>query len=48
MIIEKVSKLVEDGGIDRINFGFGRGPEDIEQIELLSTKVLPYFVERST
>ena len=41
-IIEKVSNLMNTG-LTRINFGFGRGPEDIEGIELLGKKVLPYF-----
>ena len=41
-LVEKISKLV-DGGIDRINFGFGRGPEDLEGIRLLGEKVLPHF-----
>jgi 5,10-methylenetetrahydromethanopterin reductase len=43
-IIDKISKLYDGGrGVDRINFGFGRGPEDIGGIELLGRKVLPYF-----
>jgi 5,10-methylenetetrahydromethanopterin reductase len=43
-IIEKVERLIDKGdGVDRINFGFGRGAEDIEGIELLGSKVLPYF-----
>ena len=43
-MIEKISKLLDSGkGVDRINFGFGRGPEDLEGIELLGRKVLPYF-----
>jgi 5,10-methylenetetrahydromethanopterin reductase len=41
-IIEQVSRLM-DSGLTRINFGFGRGPEDLEGIRLLGTKVLPYF-----
>jgi len=44
-IIEKVSNLMNTG-LTRINFGFGRGPEDIEGIELLGKKVLPYFASR--
>lgn len=42
-IIEKTSALVDSGVVDRINFGFGRGPEDLDGIELLGSKVLPYF-----
>ena len=43
-LIEKISKLIDDGrGVNRINFGFGRGPEDIEGIELLGKYVMPYF-----
>ena len=41
-IIEQVSRLM-DSGLTRFNFGFGRGPEDLEGIKLLGTKVLPYF-----
>ncbi len=41
-IIEKVSRL-SGTGLTRINFGFGRGPEDLEGIELLGKRVLPYF-----
>ncbi len=44
-IIEKVSRLVNTG-LTRINFGFGRGPEDLEGIELLGKKVLPYFANK--
>ena len=44
-IIEKVSNLMNTG-LTRINFGFGRGPEDLEGIELLGKKVLPYFASR--
>jgi len=42
-IIEKTWKLIEEGGVTRVNFGFGRGPEDLEGIELLGKYVLPYF-----
>ncbi|HEY6283208.1 MAG TPA: LLM class flavin-dependent oxidoreductase [Nitrososphaerales archaeon] len=41
-IIEQVSRLMKSG-LTRFNFGFGRGPEDLEGIRLLGTKVLPYF-----
>jgi 5,10-methylenetetrahydromethanopterin reductase len=41
-IIEKVSSLI-DTGLTRLNFGFGRGRSDLEGIELLGEKVLPYF-----
>lgn len=41
-IIEKISRLMNTG-LTRINFGFGRGPEDLEGIDLLGKKVLPYF-----
>ena len=41
-IIEKVSKL-SGTGLTRLNFGFGRGKSDLEGIELLGKKVLPYF-----
>jgi 5,10-methylenetetrahydromethanopterin reductase len=43
-IIEKISHLTGTG-LTRINFGFGRGPEDLEGIELLGKKVLPYFAK---
>ncbi len=43
-IIERVSRLM-DSGLTRINFGFGRGPEDFEGIRLLGEKVLPYFMK---
>jgi len=41
-IIGQVSRLM-NSGLTRINFGFGRGPEDLEGIRLLGTVVLPYF-----
>jgi 5,10-methylenetetrahydromethanopterin reductase len=41
-IIGTVSRLMGTG-LTRINFGFGRGPEDLEGIELLGKKVLPHF-----
>jgi 5,10-methylenetetrahydromethanopterin reductase len=41
-IIEQVSRLMKSG-LTRFNFGFGRGPEDLEGIRLVGTKVLPYF-----
>jgi 5,10-methylenetetrahydromethanopterin reductase len=44
-VIEKTSKLL-DHGVTTLNYGFGRGPEDIEGIELLGKKVLPYFQNR--
>jgi len=44
-IIEQVSRLMKSG-LTRFNFGFGRGPEDLEGIKLLGTKVLPYFQNR--
>jgi len=44
-IIEKVARLMNTG-LTRINFGFGRGPEDLEGIELLGKKVLPYFASK--
>jgi 5,10-methylenetetrahydromethanopterin reductase len=40
--IGTVSRLMGTG-LTRINFGFGRGPEDFEGIDLLGKKVLPYF-----
>ena len=47
-IIEKTSRLIDDGrGVDRMNFGFGRGIEDIQGIELLGSKVLPYFRDQN-
>jgi 5,10-methylenetetrahydromethanopterin reductase len=43
-IIEKTERLFDKGhGITTINYGFGRGSEDFEGIELLGKKVLPYF-----
>ncbi len=43
-LVGKIEKLIENGtGVERINFGFGRGPEDIEAIELLGRKVLLHF-----
>lgn len=44
-IIEQISRLM-DSGLTRINFGFGRGPEDLEGIKLLGKKVLPYFINK--
>ncbi|MDA4128975.1 MAG: LLM class flavin-dependent oxidoreductase [Thaumarchaeota archaeon] len=44
-IIERVSRLMNTG-LTRINFGFGRGPEDLEGIELLGKHVLPYFANK--
>jgi hypothetical protein len=47
-IIERVSKLIEEGGgVDRISFGFRRGPEDFNRIKILGEKVLPYFCTKS-
>jgi 5,10-methylenetetrahydromethanopterin reductase len=45
-IVEKVLRMLDSGrGAERINFGFGRGREDIEGIELLGQKVLPHLRE---
>jgi 5,10-methylenetetrahydromethanopterin reductase len=44
-IIEKVSRLMNTG-LTRLNFGFGRGPSDLEGIELLGKRVLPYFANK--
>jgi 5,10-methylenetetrahydromethanopterin reductase len=45
-IIEKSSRMIDEGkGVDRINFGFGRAEQDLEGIELLGRKVLPYLRE---
>jgi 5,10-methylenetetrahydromethanopterin reductase len=45
-ILRKASKMIDGGkGVDRINFGFGRAEEDLEGIELLGKKVLPYLRE---
>jgi 5,10-methylenetetrahydromethanopterin reductase len=46
-IIEKAIKMLDSGrGADRINFGFGRGEEDIASLELLGKEVLPYLREK--
>jgi 5,10-methylenetetrahydromethanopterin reductase len=46
-IIEKTLRILDSGrGADRINFGFGRGEEDLESMELLGTEVLPYLREK--
>ena len=43
-IIEKTLRMLDGGrGAERINFGFGRGKDDIESIELLGQKVMPYL-----
>jgi len=43
-IVEKTLRMLDRGrGAERINFGFGRGKEDIEGIELLGRKVLPHL-----
>jgi 5,10-methylenetetrahydromethanopterin reductase len=43
-IIEKSIKMIDGGkGVNRINFGFGRAVQDLEGIELLGSKVLPYL-----
>jgi len=43
-VIEKTLRMLDGGrSAERINFGFGRGKEDIEGIELLGRKVLPYL-----
>jgi len=48
-VIEKVLRMLDSGrGADRINFGFGRGLQDIESIELLGEKVLPSLREYTT
>jgi len=46
-IIEKTLRMLDSGrGADRINFGFGRGEEDLESMELLGKEVLPYLREK--
>ncbi len=46
-IIDKTLRMLDSGrGADRINFGFGRGEQDIESINLLGEKVLPYLLEK--
>lgn len=46
-IIEKTLRMLDSGrGADRINYGFGRGEQDIESINLLGGKVLPYLREK--
>lgn len=48
-VIEKTLRMLNSGrGADRINFGFGRGEQDIEAIELLGEKVLPYLREQTS
>ena len=43
-IIEKTLRILDSGrGADRINFGFGRGEQDMESMELLGKEVLPYL-----
>ncbi len=47
-IVEKTLKMLDSGrGAERINFGFGRGKDDIESIELLGQKVMPYLRDKS-
>jgi 5,10-methylenetetrahydromethanopterin reductase len=41
-IVEKTLRMLDSGrGADRINFGFGRGEEDLGSIKLLGDEVLP-------
>jgi 5,10-methylenetetrahydromethanopterin reductase len=46
-MIDKILRMLNSGkGADRINFGFGRGEDDIQSIELLGEKVIPYLREK--
>ncbi len=46
-IIDKTIRMLDSGrGADRVNFGFGRGEDDIASIELLGEKVMPYLREK--